>query len=511
MSKQVEIHKVRILVLVFLTLMCNSVMARETVLDRIVHVEEEILKVPEVERLEAGLDLIVRKIDVGDASLYVEEEGAGIPLILINGGPGGTHHYFHPWFSRAKEYARIIYYDQRGTGLSDFTPGEDGYSVEQAVADLDSIRTALGIDQWVLLGYSYGGFLAQYYATLHPENVAGLILLGAQTGLWAELGESRQMDYLSDAETSRIRSVQQEIIELGNEQDWPREMLIRKIIFNNFINGDWKRQKFYKPTRDEVALIARYEWVNDRGFNGVMSSSADRVNLAGAFEQSPFQTLILEGEWDLTWGENKPDILARNHPKAKVVRVEKAGHDIYSENPDFFFEELKPFMTGLKPVDKEALSLYRQNLEEWRAAWQSSPRYVVRNAGPGKSGSEKIVFRYTHDWIEQMPWFNELRRVGFALYDADRYEEALEAFTVLEGVSRKDGSDTGLAIALIWQGHMLDLLKQRDEAVERYQQVVDLALKEGMRHDQYKMTYNFNLYAEERIREPFSRIANSMP
>ena len=145
MSKQVEIHKVRILVLTFLTLMCNSAMARETVLDRIVHAEEKILKVPEVERLEAGLDLIVRKIDVGDASLYVEEEGVGIPLILINGGPGGTHHYFHPWFSRAKEYARIIYYDQRGTGLSDFTPGEDGYSVEQAVADLDSIRAALKV------------------------------------------------------------------------------------------------------------------------------------------------------------------------------------------------------------------------------------------------------------------------------------------------------------------------------------------------------------------------------
>jgi hypothetical protein len=166
--------------LVFLSLIifcaCPQAQARESVLDRVVHIEQEILEVPEAPRHETGLDLDVKRIDAGDATLYVEEEGSGVPLVLINGGPGGTHHYFHPWFSRAKGYARVIYYDQRGTGLSDFTPGVGGYTVEQAVADLDGIREALGIEQWVLLGYSYGGFLAQYYATLHPENVAGLIL-----------------------------------------------------------------------------------------------------------------------------------------------------------------------------------------------------------------------------------------------------------------------------------------------------------------------------------------------
>ena len=47
-------------------------------------------------------------------------------LVLIHGGPGGTHHYFHPWFSRAAGFARIIYYDQRGCGLSEFAPGEEG-------------------------------------------------------------------------------------------------------------------------------------------------------------------------------------------------------------------------------------------------------------------------------------------------------------------------------------------------------------------------------------------------
>jgi pimeloyl-ACP methyl ester carboxylesterase len=511
MSRWVELRWGQFTLLATLLFMCNVVIARETVLDRIVHIEERILEVPEVERLEAGLDLIVRKIDVADATLYVEEEGSGEPMILINGGPGGTHHYFHPWFSRAKEYARVIYYDQRGTGLSDFTPGTNGYSVEQAVADLERIRTALGIDQWVLLGYSYGGFLAQYYATLHPEHVSGLILLGAKAGMWVELGELRQMDYISEAEISRIRVVQQEIIELGKQHDWPRETLIRKIIFNNFINGDWKRQHFYKPTHEEVARIARYEWVNDRGFNRLMNRSADRVNLTGAFDYSPFQTLIFEGEWDLTWNERKQDLLAANHPTARFVKVSNAGHGIYSENPDKFFEELQSFLINLKPVNKEDLSIYRQSLKTWRTNWQSSPLFIVRDAGPGKRGSERIVVAYEDDWIIDMPWYNELQRIGFALYDEGRYEQALNTFDALATISRQNENNTDLATALIWQGQMLDLLERRLEAVGRYQEVIDLSLEDGTQHSQYDLEYEYTDYAEERIREPFSRIENSLP
>lgn len=102
---------------------------RESIFDRVVHIEPELItEIPEVFRWCNRLDLKKHRINVGDAELHVEEEGKGTPLVLINGGPGGTHHYFHPWFSNAKDYARVIYYDQRGCGFSDFEPGKDGTS-----------------------------------------------------------------------------------------------------------------------------------------------------------------------------------------------------------------------------------------------------------------------------------------------------------------------------------------------------------------------------------------------
>jgi hypothetical protein len=92
------------------------------------------------------------KVSIGDCNLYCEQEGQGTPVVLLHGGPGATHHEFHPWFSQTKDFARVIYYDQRGCGLSDYRPGK-GYSVNQAVEDLDRLRQALGIEQWVVLGF----------------------------------------------------------------------------------------------------------------------------------------------------------------------------------------------------------------------------------------------------------------------------------------------------------------------------------------------------------------------
>jgi proline iminopeptidase len=504
-------HKTRLVALTLLLSIGSDSPARETVLDKVIHVQDIVLEVPEVARLDAGLDLDSKRIDIGGASLYVEEEGTGVPLVLINGGPGGTHHYFHPWFSGASEYARVIYYDQRGTGLSDFEPGAEGYSVEQAVEDLDRMREALGISTWVVLGYSYGGFLAQYYATMHPEHVAGLVLVGAHPGLWADLGETRQYDYLSDVETEQIRSLQKQIVEMGEENDWPRDQLIRTIIFNNFINGDWKRQSFYRPTPAEIATIARYEWVNERGFNGTMSRSAERVNLAGAFERSPFPTLILEGRWDLTWGEGKPAILASNHPRARLVTIDNAGHTIFNENPDRFFNELEHFVQNLAPVNEQALAVYQRDLAAWRTTWQESPRYVIRDAGPGKHGSEQIMAHYSNDWAEQITWPDELRRVGFALYDDRRFDDALDVFSKLERLAADGPGKTTAAMALIWQGHCLDMMNKRIEAVARYQQVAEMALSDSTKHDQYGMAYVFSSYAEERMQTPFTYIENVLP
>lgn len=495
-----------------LTAAVAAAQERESLFDRVVHIEETLFtEIPETPRWEEQLDLTVWRVDVGDAELYVEEEGSGVPLVLINGGPGGTHHYFHPWLGRAREFARVIYYDQRGTGLSDYKPGDDGYCVEQAVDDLEALRAALGIDKWVLVGFSYGGFLAQYYTTTYPQNVAGLVLVGASPGMWVDTGRSRQYDFISQAEIDRMREIRAQLRELREHEGWSRDKYIQLLVYNNHINGDWKRQNYYKPTPEEFAQMALYEWVHDTDFNPIMSQSQQKVDLTGAFDHSPIPTLILEGKWDLTWGEAKPTILSRNHPNARMVVIEAAGHSIYNENPDAFFAELEAFLRDLPPVDPAQIETFQEQLAGWRSRWMGSPLYYLKAAGWGKGGSEQIVAAYTSSWLEELQQPAELLRVGFALYDDENYEEALRAFVKLEEVAQTAGDQSRYAMAFIWQGHMFDLLGRREEAIARYQSVLNLNPEGGVRHDQYGLSYEYGPYAAERLRTAFRRVENVWP
>lgn len=335
---------------------------KESALDRKVHIEGKLItEIPAAVRWCDRIPLERKRIDVGDCRLYVEEEGKGVPLVLINGGPGGTHHGFHPWFSRAKGFARVIYYDQRGCGLSDWKPGP-GYSVEQAVEDLEGLRRALGIRRWVVLGYSYGGFLAQYYAISHPENVAGLVLVSAMPGMTIEMKPSREMDYLSEEEISRLQAVRKEIDALLQEKKITQDRAWELLIFNNTLNGYWKRQDFFRPSTERAAQMALYEWKNDDDFNSVMSESAARVDLTGTFEHCPIPTLIAEGRWDLTWNTDKPGLILKNHPGASLVTFERSGHNIYEDEPDEFFKLLGGFVERLSPIPARLIQHYRDTL-----------------------------------------------------------------------------------------------------------------------------------------------------
>lgn len=297
-----------------------------------------------------------RMVDIGDCRLYCEVQGDGIPMVLVNGGPGGTHHCFHPWFARAESYCKVIYYDQRGCGRSDFVKG-DGYTFRQAVDDLDKLRVALGIEKWIVCGYSYGGALAQYYATQYPEHVSGMVLIGSDpVSTDPVFYETRQYDYISEEEQARIDTLY--------EMTRNGELTMLQLIYNKEWNGDWKRQNFYKPTKEEVIRTALYEWVNDEGFNYAVGSDYSRYDFTGVFAANPIRTLLCEGKWDLTWMPEKAELFRQNHPNAQFAFFENAGHSIFSEDPKLFFATLKQFVKGLEPVAENDIETWKRQAAE---------------------------------------------------------------------------------------------------------------------------------------------------
>ncbi len=130
-----------------------------------------------------------RMMDVGDGHMiYVEQSGnpQGLPVVVLHGGPGGgsspaMRRYFDP------AIYRIVLFDQRGCGRSRPHACVDANTTWHLVADIERIRTALGIERWVVFGGSWGATLALIYAQSHPERPIHLVLRGVFAMTRAEL------------------------------------------------------------------------------------------------------------------------------------------------------------------------------------------------------------------------------------------------------------------------------------------------------------------------------------
>jgi len=126
------------------------------------------------------------RIEVNDCRLYVDIVGSGLvdegprmverPVVFVlHGGPGFDHATMKPAFNPLADMCQLVYYDHRGQGRSD-RDSADNWNLDQWADDLYTLIGTLGVEKPVVLGLSFGGFVAQNYAIRHPDRLHKLIL-----------------------------------------------------------------------------------------------------------------------------------------------------------------------------------------------------------------------------------------------------------------------------------------------------------------------------------------------
>jgi proline iminopeptidase len=114
----------------------------------------------------------------GGVRIYYKTLGRGLPLLLLHGGPGADHSDFLPALKPMARHCQLVLIDERGSGRSERLKDPKGYTLNHMVKDIERVRKHLRLRQFVVLGHSFGGILAQAYATSHPNRILGLVLAG---------------------------------------------------------------------------------------------------------------------------------------------------------------------------------------------------------------------------------------------------------------------------------------------------------------------------------------------
>jgi proline-specific peptidase len=131
--------------------------------------------------------------------------GHGTPVVLLHGGPGSSSFYLKPFEDLGGD-RQIVRYDQLGGGKSDKISDTTMFTIGHFVAELESLRSHLGVDKWHVLGHSWGTILAVEYYKLHPEHVVSLTLCSAALDLPAWAKNAKELvTTLSDSAQRAVR------------------------------------------------------------------------------------------------------------------------------------------------------------------------------------------------------------------------------------------------------------------------------------------------------------------
>ncbi|MCW3088922.1 MAG: proline-specific peptidase [Sediminibacterium sp.] len=151
-----------------------------------------------------GVKMIPIQTPVGNFTVWTKRFGNNpkIKVLLLHGGPGGTHEFFESFESFFPQEGIEFYeYDQLGSYFSDQPKDSSLWTTEHFVEEVEQVRKALGLnkDNFYLLGHSWGGILAMEYALKYQDNLKGLVISNMMSscpayGKYADDVLAKQMD-----------------------------------------------------------------------------------------------------------------------------------------------------------------------------------------------------------------------------------------------------------------------------------------------------------------------------
>lgn len=258
----------------------------------------------------------------GDVSLHYELSGGGPPVVLIH----GWTHDARVWELQAPELAReftVLRYDRRGWGRSGGSP-----DVSMDPEDLDSLMTAVGLDDAHVVGHSQGADVALRFALAHPSRVRSVTLYGAAppAGFGVPpVGEDTFPDMAAIVRDHGLDSLQ-------------------AVLFSHPLARGFERGGRGLELAEEMWAANARRAFGDRGGPSGVTSEPSMDRLPGL----TVPALVLTGDRELRRFRLAADAVAYLLPDASRVEVRGGGHAVHLQEPERWTAEVLRFVRGVE-------------------------------------------------------------------------------------------------------------------------------------------------------------------
>ena len=263
--------------------------------------------------------------------LYFTAVGNGPKVILLTGGPGfGVSGLKHWADSLSRDFEGILF-DQRGTGLSSNVKMDSTkINLERAVQDLDDLRKNLGEDKLTICGISWGGMLAQAYASIFPNNTEKIVLVnpgGPDMGLFPII-------FNDNVPMRRYPAEKDSLKYWNNQPDYEISISKRTIYF--------LLPYFYDH---DIGIKVLPQMLSSMTFNQRMSDLMwkdlyKNYNLNPKLRDYKNPCIIIRGRQDIIFAE-APYQIKELLPQTEIITIERSGHFPDLEKPEQFFKILR--------------------------------------------------------------------------------------------------------------------------------------------------------------------------
>jgi pimeloyl-ACP methyl ester carboxylesterase/DNA-binding SARP family transcriptional activator len=233
------------------------------------------------------------------------------------------------WWRALSERHRLVRYDERGCGLSQWDVPDASYTLAAWVRDLEAVVDELGLERFDLLGISQGGAVAVEYAARHPERIRKLVLYGAYAQGRVARGDT--------ATALPLHELQSQLARVGWGQD---DASFRQVFTSQFMPGgskelwnDFNELQRRSTSPDNAARLLQVTAHID------VSDVARRV-------RAP--TLVLHARDDQRPPFEQGQLLSRQIPDARFVALEGHNHILLEDEPAWpiFLTEVESFLAA---------------------------------------------------------------------------------------------------------------------------------------------------------------------